>query len=104
MLSSETGAGKTTQIPQFILFDEFSSGLAVACTQPRRLAAISVARRVAQEMDVDLGSEVGYCVRFDNTTSRKTRLKYMTDGRLLREAMNDAAFSKYVWMDPLLLV
>lgn len=96
VLSSETGSGKTTQIPQFVFFDEFASGKRIACTQPRRLAATSAAKRVAEEMDVTLGEEVGYCVRFDDKTSPKTRLQYITDGRLLREAMEDASFSKYV--------
>ena len=54
LVTSETGSGKTTQIPQFVLYDEFDSGMKIACTQPRRLAAISVARRVAEEMDVAL--------------------------------------------------
>lgn len=96
MLSSETGSGKTTQIPQFVFFDEYGSGKMVACTQPRRIAATSVARRVASEMEIKLWEEVGYSVRFDNATSDKTRLKYMTDGLLLREAMEDGTFSKYV--------
>jgi pre-mRNA-splicing factor ATP-dependent RNA helicase DHX15/PRP43 len=96
LVSSETGSGKTTQIPQFVFFDEYASGKMVACTQTRRIAATSVARRVASEMDVKLGEEVGYSVRFDNTTNDIiTRLKYMTDGLLLREAMEDGTFSKY---------
>lgn len=93
----ETGSGKTTQIPQFVLFDELPhlSGKMVACTQPRRVAAMSVARRVADEMDVDLGDEVGYSIRFEDVTSKKTILKYMTDGMLLREAMNDSTLQRY---------
>ena len=93
----ETGSGKTTQIPQFVLFDDLpqSRNKIVACTQPRRVAAMSVAQRVAQEMDVKLGEEVGYSIRFEDMTSNKTILKYMTDGMLLREAMNDAELSRY---------
>lgn len=93
----ETGSGKTTQIPQFVLFDELPHlyGKIVACTQPRRVAAMSVARRVADEMDVDLGDEVGYSIRFEDVTSQKTILKYMTDGMLLREAMNDNTLQRY---------
>jgi len=67
----------------------------VACTQPRRVAAMSVAKRVADEMDVPLGAEVGYNIRFEDCTGPKTILKYMTDGMLLREAMNDPLLSRY---------
>ena len=93
----ETGSGKTTQIPQFVLFDDVPQfqGKMVACTQPRRVAAMSVAQRVAQEMDVPLGEEVGYSIRFEDKTSSKTILKYMTDGMLLREAMTDNNLSRY---------
>uniref|UniRef100_A0A8C4I4Y5 ATP-dependent RNA helicase DHX15 n=1 Tax=Dicentrarchus labrax TaxID=13489 RepID=A0A8C4I4Y5_DICLA len=68
---------------------------AVACTQPRRVAAMSVAQRVADEMDVMLGQEVGYSIRFEDCSSAKTVLKYMTDGMLLREAMNDPLLERY---------
>lgn len=93
----ETGSGKTTQIPQYVMYDELPqfSGKLIACTQPRRVAATSVAQRVADELDVKLGQEVGYSVRFDNTTSEKTMLKYMTDGQLLRECMHDNDMSRY---------
>lgn len=67
----------------------------VACTQPRRVAAMSVAQRVAAELDVKLGEEVGYSIRFEDMTSSKTVLKYMTDGMLLREAMNDHNLNRY---------
>ncbi|KAF2804888.1 P-loop containing nucleoside triphosphate hydrolase protein [Mytilinidion resinicola] len=93
----ETGSGKTTQIPQFVLYDDLPhlNNMMVACTQPRRVAAMSVAQRVAQEMDVTLGDEVGYSIRFEDKTSAKTVLKYMTDGMLLREAMSDNNLSRY---------
>ncbi|KAL2069635.1 hypothetical protein VTL71DRAFT_14314 [Oculimacula yallundae] len=93
----ETGSGKTTQIPQFVLFDDLPhfNGKLVACTQPRRVAAMSVAQRVANEMDVKLGDEVGYSIRFEDVTSSKTILKYMTDGMLLREAMHDHNLTRY---------
>ncbi|KAK2766919.1 DEAH-box ATP-dependent RNA helicase prp43 [Arachnomyces sp. PD_36] len=93
----ETGSGKTTQIPQFVLFDDLpqQQRKLVACTQPRRVAAMSVAQRVAAEMDVKLGDEVGYSIRFEDVTSHKTILKYMTDGMLLREAMNDHDLKRY---------
>lgn len=94
----ETGSGKTTQIPQFVLFDDMphlNGRRQVACTQPRRVAAMSVAKRVADEMDVQLGQEVGYNIRFEDKTGPNTILKYMTDGMLLREAMNDHNLDRY---------
>ncbi|KAB5582364.1 P-loop containing nucleoside triphosphate hydrolase protein [Coniochaeta sp. 2T2.1] len=93
----ETGSGKTTQIPQYVLFDELPhlNRKLIACTQPRRVAAMSVAQRVADELDVKLGEEVGYSIRFENKTGPKTMLKYMTDGQLLRESMHDHDMSRY---------
>lgn len=68
----------------------------IACTQPRRVAAMSIARRVAEEMDVEMGVEVGYTIRFEDCTSNNdTILKFMTDGMLLREAMNDPSMQRY---------
>jgi pre-mRNA-splicing factor ATP-dependent RNA helicase DHX15/PRP43 len=95
ILVGETGSGKTTQIPQLCLPDGVARGLMVGCTQPRRVAAMSVAKRVSDEMDVVLGEQVGYSVRFEDVTSKSTILKYMTDGMLLREAMNDKVLSRY---------
>ncbi|CDZ98088.1 p-loop containing nucleoside triphosphate hydrolase protein [Phaffia rhodozyma] len=97
VMVGETGSGKTTQIPQFVAYSDLPQlkGKMVACTQPRRVAAMSVAKRVADEMDVSLGQEVGYSIRFEDMTSPNTFLKYMTDGMLLREAMNDNTLSRY---------
>ncbi|KAJ3746041.1 P-loop containing nucleoside triphosphate hydrolase protein [Lentinula detonsa] len=98
VMIGETGAGKTTQIPQFVTYSDLphTKGKLVACTQPRRVAAMSVAQRVADEMDVQLGKQVGYSIRFeDMTESGTTFLKYMTDGMLLREAMSDTELSRY---------
>ncbi|XP_022080555.1 putative pre-mRNA-splicing factor ATP-dependent RNA helicase PRP1 [Acanthaster planci] len=100
VLVGETGSGKTTQIPQWCVEyvrSKFamSSKKAVACTQPRRVAAMSVAQRVSDEMDLVLGQEVGYSIRFEDCTSSKTILKYMTDGMLLREAMTDPLLERY---------
>ncbi|VDK74500.1 unnamed protein product [Litomosoides sigmodontis] len=99
-LVGETGSGKTTQIPQWCL--EYCKARTppghrrlVACTQPRRVAAMSVATRVAEEMDVQLGAEVGYSIRFEDCVSERTILKYCTDGMLLREAMNSPLLDGY---------
>lgn len=96
IIIGETGSGKTTQIPQLLL----SSGIAgsngrVGVTQPRRVAAMSIARRVAQEQGVETGKLVGYCVRFEDVTSSQTRIKYLTDGMMVREAMTDEILSDY---------
>lgn len=96
VLEGETGSGKTTQVPQFLVEAGYADdGRIIACTQPRRVAAISVAQRVANEMDVQLGTHVGYSVRFDDRSGPNTRLKYLTDGMLMREAMTDPDFSAY---------
>eukprot|EP00124_Ichthyophonus_hoferi_P005335 Ihof_evm3s748 gene=Ihof_evmTU3s748 len=95
VLVGETGSGKTTQIAQWCLDIYPGKPGLVACTQPRRVAAMSVAARVAQEMDVVLGEEVGYTIRFEDCTGAKTKLKYMTDGMLLREAMADPLLERY---------
>ncbi|XP_077987856.1 ATP-dependent RNA helicase DHX33-like [Glandiceps talaboti] len=95
ILIGETGSGKTTQIPQYINEAGVAKQGAIACTQPRRVAAITVAQRVAMEKGVELGAEVGYCVRFDDMTSSDTEIKYMTDGMLLREAILDPLLLRY---------
>jgi len=78
ILVGETGSGKTTQIAQFIAEQGYAQNRKmIACTQPRRVAAMSVARRVADEMDVVLGEEVGYSIRFEELTSAKTFVKYV---------------------------
>lgn len=98
----ETGSGKTTQLPQYLHEAGYSKRkdggdgfLQIGCTQPRKVAATSVAARVADEMGVKLGEEVGYNVRFDDNTSKNTVLKYLTDGMLLREFLNDPILSNY---------
>ncbi|POS72501.1 pre-mRNA-splicing factor ATP-dependent RNA helicase prp43 [Diaporthe helianthi] len=96
VVASPTGSGKTTEIPQLAMFNELGSKFLVACTQPRRLAATSVAEFVAKQRDVELGEEVGFKVRFNNkTVPHKTRLQYMTDGMLLQEIQTDPVLSKY---------
>eukprot|EP01133_Synstelium_polycarpum_P002542 gene2542-2913_t len=96
IIVGETGSGKTTQIPQYL--DEAGytkNGKKVGCTQPRRVAAMSVAARVADEMSVKLGGEVGYSIRFEDCTSDKTRLQYMTDGMLVREFLTSPDLANY---------
>ena len=91
----ETGSGKTTQMTQYLVEAGYGAKGIVGCTQPRRVAAISIAKRVAEEVGCKLGDEVGYCIRFDDTTSPRTIIKYMTDGMLLREILLDADLKKY---------
>lgn len=95
LLMGETGSGKTTQIPQFLLGAGFANKGIIAVTQPRRVAAITVAKRVAQEQHCQLGEVVGYTVRFEDCTSAKTRIRFMTDGFLLREALADRLLRNY---------
>ncbi|RLN81331.1 hypothetical protein BBJ28_00022013 [Nothophytophthora sp. Chile5] len=95
IIEGETGSGKTTQIPQFLHEVGYSELGKIGCTQPRRVAAMSVAARVAQEMDVKLGNEVGYSIRFEDCTSDKTVIKYMTDGMLLREFLTEPDLKSY---------
>lgn len=92
ILIGETGSGKSTQIPQFMM-DLIDKNIAV--TQPRRVAAMNLAMRVSEEYGCNVGEEVGYSVRFNNVTSHRTTLKYITDGMLLREMMIDPKLSKY---------
>ncbi|KAG5456542.1 MAG: pre-mrna splicing factor ATP-dependent rna helicase prp43, partial [Olpidium bornovanus] len=94
VLVGETGSGKTTQCVILAYALCFFNKM-IACTQPRRVAAMSVAQRVADEMDSRLGEEVGYSIRFEDKTSPRTVLKYMTDGMLLREAMADPMMNRY---------
>lgn len=95
VIVGETGSGKTTQLTQYLDEEGFSSNGIIGCTQPRRVAATSVAKRVAEEKGVQLGREVGYTIRFEDKTSPFTRIKYMTDGMLQREALMDPTMSKY---------
>ncbi|KAL6520539.1 hypothetical protein OROMI_032301 [Orobanche minor] len=91
----ETGSGKTTQLTQYLHEDEYTSNGIVGCTQPRRVAAMSVAKRVSEEMETELGDKVGYAIRFEDVTGPNTVIKYMTDGVLLRETLKDSDLEKY---------
>jgi len=97
VLVGETGSGKTTQCPQFLaeVYTGGKSKKKIGICQPRRVAAMSVATRVAEEMDVELGEECGYLIRFEDKTSDRTCVKYMTDGMLLRECMSDPELNDY---------
>ncbi|TAQ89022.1 hypothetical protein B7494_g2667 [Chlorociboria aeruginascens] len=91
----ETGSGKTTQLTQFLYEDGYAKIGLIGCTQPRRVAAMSVAKRVSEEMECQLGSTVGYAIRFEDCTSKETSIKYMTDGVLLRESLNEPDLDRY---------
>ncbi|KAI0274006.1 pre-mRNA splicing factor [Russula aff. rugulosa BPL654] len=91
----ETGSGKTTQLAQFLYEDGYCANGLVGCTQPRRVAAMSVAKRVSEEMECKLGGLVGYAIRFEDCTSAETKIKYMTDGVLLRESLNEGDLDRY---------
>ncbi|EDL06283.1 probable ATP-dependent RNA helicase DHX35 isoform a [Mus musculus] len=97
VIVGETGCGKSTQIPQYLAEAGWTAeGRVVGVTQPRRVAAVTVAGRVADERGAVLGHEVGYCIRFDDCTDPlATRIKFLTDGMLVREMMVDPLLTKY---------
>lgn len=94
VLEGPTGCGKTTQLPRILLRNPMITGR-IGLTQPRRIAAVSVAMRIAKEIGVELGQEVGYAIRFDDKTSADTLVKVMTDGILLQESRSDHLYSAY---------
>lgn len=91
----DTGSGKTTQLTQYLAEAGFANNGIIGCTQPRRVAAMSVAKRVAEEVGCQLGQEVGYTIRFEDCTSPATKIKYMTDGMLQREVLIDPDMKRY---------
>ena len=91
----ETGSGKTTQITQYLVEADYAKYGKIGCTQPRRVAAMSVAKRVSEEFGCKLGEYVGYSIRFEDCCSEDTIIKYMTDGMLLREALIDKNLTQY---------
>ena len=95
IVAGDTGSGKTTQLPKIALKAGFGRSGRIGCTQPRRLAAVAMARRAAAELDCELGGEVGYQVRFDDRTTSRSVLKFMTDGILLAETRNDRLLRQY---------
>ncbi|KAG8347292.1 Helicase conserved C terminal domain [Trypanosoma vivax] len=96
IIVGETGSGKTTQLVQYLYHRGYThNGKVIGCTQPRRLAAVGVASRVAEEMGCALGTKVGYAIHLDDNTSEDTEVKFMTDGVLLREVVRDKDVSRY---------
>jgi len=95
IIVGETGSGKTTQLTQYLHEDGYSKHGIIGCTQPRRVAAMSVAKRVSEETMTKLGETVGYAIRFEDCTTDKTVIKYMTDGVLLRETLKEPDLDKY---------
>lgn len=94
IIAGETGSGKTTQVPQFLYEAGYAKDQLIGITEPRRVAAISMAKRVGSEMSLGL-DEVSYLIRFEGSTTDKTKIKFMTDGVLLKEIENDFLLSKY---------
>ena len=95
IIAGETGSGKTTQIPKMLLEAGVAERGKIGCTQPRRVAAMSVSKRVAEELGVNWGREVGCKMRFNDDTGRDTRIKFMTDGILLAEIQSDPMLRQY---------
>ncbi|MFO7972917.1 MAG: ATP-dependent RNA helicase HrpA [Desulfobacterales bacterium] len=95
IISGETGSGKTTQIPKFCLAAGRGIDGKIGCTQPRRIAATTVSRRIAEELEEEPGRSVGYKIRFKDKTGPNTFIKIMTDGILLAEAQNDPYLNEY---------
>ena len=95
ILAGETGSGKTTQVPQFLYEAGYSSkGQIIGVTEPRRVAARSMAKRVGEELNMT-SDEISYQIRFEGNVTEDTKIKFMTDGVLLREMSKDFKLKKY---------
>lgn len=92
LIAGDTGCGKSTQIPQYLRQAGFE---AICCTQPRRIACISLSKRVAHEMLCEYGSEVGYQIRFERSKNKDTKIVFMTEGLLLRQLSTEAALTQF---------
>ena len=95
VIIGETGSGKTTQMTQYLYEAGYGKNGMIGCTQPRRVAAMSVAKRVAEEAGVTIGGLVGYSIRFEDVTSKETKIRYLTDGVLVRESLTDTDLDQY---------
>ncbi len=95
VIAGETGSGKTTQIPKMCLEAGLGIEAKIGCTQPRRVAALSISQRIAEELNVAWGREVGCKIRFDDRSNNETYIKLMTDGILLAETQGDPLLSEY---------
>lgn len=95
VIVGETGSGKTTQLSQYLHEDGYTKYGKIGITQPRRVAAMSVAKRVSEEIGCELGTTVGYSIRFEDCTNQETLIKYMTDGVLLRESIHGEDLDQY---------
>lgn len=104
MITGDTGSGKSTQLPQYImdspkiqksLSENPKNKMKIVVTQPRRIAAISMAKRICHERNEILGDKIGYTIRFDDITSENTMLRYVTDGILVRQCLKDKDLNEY---------
>lgn len=97
VIEGETGSGKTTQLVQYLYEGGYADGDRgmIGCTQPRKVAAVGVAKRVADEVGCELGTTVGYAIRLEDRSSAETKIKFMTEGLLLREVIHDPHVNKY---------
>mmetsp|Transcript_6965 Transcript_6965/g.10791 ORF Transcript_6965/g.10791 Transcript_6965/m.10791 type:complete len:600 (-) Transcript_6965:43-1842(-) len=93
MIIGDTGSGKSTQVAKYLI--NFNTSNKIGCTQPRRIAAMTISKRVATELNSNIGDKVGYCVRFEKVLNKKVRIKYLTEGILVREIVSDTMLSKY---------
>ena len=98
IIMGETGCGKTTQVPKIIYENLPLDNKMICITQPRRIAAISISERVAEELDSKIGETVGFSVRFKEKMSKKTKIKFLTDGMLVRECILDKNLEKYKYI------